>query len=288
MLVREYAERLTSCGESKHTARREGFIVIASLPMYQRSQLVQEHRRYWDLIRCGLASVGIPSPTQLSQDADEFTTWTDPELVLSQTCGMPYRTRLHGKVELVGTPDFGVKGCAPGFYRSALIVRRGDARNRVEDFAPAVFSYNQDHSQSGYAAAYQHVAALGFWFDRRFHSGQHLASAQAVASSVADIAAIDAVTWRLIEQHEPFADQLRVLEWTEPTPGLPYITRRAGSVPLMFTAIEQAISRLSEADRSALGIVGLAHIPADAYLAVAHPPAAVTASLALSTRARSD
>jgi ABC-type phosphate/phosphonate transport system substrate-binding protein len=253
--------------------------MIASLPMYQRPQLVDAHRRYWNLIRAELAAVGITSPRELSQAADEFTTWTDPTLVLSQTCGMPYRNTLHGHVSLIGTPDFGVQGCAPGFYRSALVVRTDDQRANVEDFATAVFSYNQDHSQSGYSAAFHHVVKFGFWFERRFHSGQHLESAKAVVDARADIAAIDAVTWRLIEQHESFSPQLRVLDWTEPRPGLPYITGIDADTKAVFGAVEQAIGQLTSDDREALGVRGLVPIPAGAYLQVPNPPDEITAGL---------
>ncbi len=253
--------------------------MIASLPMYQRPQLVDAHRRYWDLIRAGLDAVGITSPPELSQEADELTTWTDPTLVLSQTCGMPYRNTLHGQVGLIGTPDFGVEGCAPGFYRSALIVRADDPRTNVADFATAVFSYNQDHSQSGYSAAFHHVAKLGFWFERRYHSGQHLGSAKAVVEGQADIASIDAVTWRLIEQHEPFAPQLRVIDWTEPRPGLPYITGIDADRGAVSRAVEQAIAQLTSEDREVLGIRGLVAIPAETYLQVPNPPDEITAAL---------
>lgn len=253
--------------------------MIASLPMYQRPQLGDAHRRYWNLIRVGLDAAGITSPQELSQEADEFTTWTDPTLVLSQTCGMPYRNTLHGRVNLIGTPDFGVQGCAPGFYRSALVVRTNDPRTTVEDFATAVFSYNQNHSQSGYSAAFHHVAKLGFWFERRFHSGQHVGSAKAVVNARADIAAIDAVTWRLIEQHESFAPQLRVIDWTEPRPGLPYITCMDADTSAVFGAVEQAIAQLTSKDREALSLRRLVAIPADTYLQVPNPPDEITAAL---------
>jgi len=72
--------------------------------------------------------MGIDSPEKLSQDAEEFSVWRHPELVLSQTCGMPYRIWLHGHVELVGTPNFGIDNCPAGYYRSALVVRADDAR----------------------------------------------------------------------------------------------------------------------------------------------------------------
>ena len=77
--------------------------MIASLMMYARPELEAPHARYWQAIRAALAARGIAAPAALSNDAPEFEVWEDPALVLSQTCGMPYRTRLHGRVTLVGT-----------------------------------------------------------------------------------------------------------------------------------------------------------------------------------------
>ena len=253
--------------------------MIASLPMYQRPQLVGAHDRYWNLIRNGLLQSGIDSPVDLAQHADEFATWTDPSLVLSQTCGMPYRNGLHRQVALVGTPDFGVDGCAPGFYRSAFIARRDDPRTRLEDFAYATFAYNQGQSQSGLSAAYHHVSELGFWFEHRLHTGQHLASAFAVAQGRADIAAIDAVTWRLIRDHESFATDLKVIDWTTPTPGLPYITRPGADTAALFAAVAHAIQALAVDDRLALGLRGIVEIPSRRYLQVPNPPSEIMAAL---------
>ena len=247
--------------------------MIANLMMYQRPELVEAQNRYWQLIREGLQDVRIESPEALSQDAEEFFVWKHPELVLSQTCGMPYRTWLHDKVELVGTPDFGVKGCPPGYYRSALVVRANDPRTDVEAFQDATFAYNQTFSQSGYAAPYWHVKPLGFWFENRLHTDQHLQSAKAVAEGRADITSLDAVSWRNIEKYEPFAKKLRVLDWTTPTPGLPLITARGQNRVAIFTAVEQAIANLEESERFCLGIKGIVQSPRDTYLEVPNPPA---------------
>lgn len=246
--------------------------MIASLPMYHRPELADTNARYWALIRRRLQAAGVDSPTELSQDVDEVATWSDRSLVLSQTCGMPYRNDLHGRVTLICTPDYGLDGCDPGYYRSAVVVRRDESRTRVEDFASATFVYNQHHSQSGFGAAYQHVAPLGFWFASRFGSGSHVASAGAIADGRADIGVIDAVTWRLIQRYDPFASSLKVIDWTTPTPGLPYISRFGLDGATMFDAIAQAISDLEEDDRRSLGIDGLLCIPAEDYLRVENPP----------------
>ena len=246
--------------------------MIASLMMYMRPELAGAHDRYWALIRQNLSEAGIDSPAALSQQAEEFHVWKHPELVLSQTCGMPYRTWLHDRVALVGTPDFSLRDCPPGYYRSAIIVRAADPRQKTEAFRDAVFAYNQTFSQSGYAAPYWHLEPEGFWFENRLHTGQHLLSARAVADNRADIAALDAVSWRLMQQYEPFTSALRVLQWTEPTPGLPLITSKSADPQKIFDAVEGAIKRLHSSDRQILGLAGIVHIPKADYLAVRNPP----------------
>ncbi|NND03866.1 MAG: PhnD/SsuA/transferrin family substrate-binding protein [Acidimicrobiia bacterium] len=247
--------------------------MIASLPMYLRPELADAHDRYWSLIRGGLEAAGIAAPERLSQDAAEEEVWLNPGLVLSQTCGMPYRIRLHERVALVGTPDFGLDGCSPGYYRSAIVVRADDPRRELGEFRDAVFAYNQTDSQSGYAAMYHHVAALGFWFERTMLSGGHAKSVEAVASGQADVASIDAVSWRLIERYGDTARELRVIDWTEPTPGLPYIAAGDAKVRAVAAAVTAAIDGLADDDRAALGIRALVSIPRRAYLAIPNPGA---------------
>lgn len=247
--------------------------MIASLAMYARPELADAHDRYWALIRARLAAAGIPAPARLSQSADEWAVWRHPDLVLSQTCGVPYRTRLHDRVTLIGTPDYAVDGCPAGFYRSVFVVRATDPRNRIEDFEDAVFAYNHTDSQSGFAAAYSHVRQMGFWFSKRVRTGAHLRSAGAVAAGTADIASLDAVSWRLTERYETWARSLRVLAWTAPTPGLPLIAGPQADAPVVFAAVRAAIDQLQPDDRSRLGLESLEAIPAAAYMAVETPPA---------------
>lgn len=246
--------------------------MIASLMMYARPELEGAHDRFWMLIREELKGQGIEGPEKLSQHADMFEVWEDPELVLSQTCGMPYRVFLKEKVMLVGTPDYGLEGCPAGHYQSPIVVRKDDPRTSLLEFKDAIFGFNQTHSQSGFAAPYEHVSKQGFWFQNRLATGGHLASAQAVAEERADIAAIDGVTWRLIQKYEPCAEHLRVLEWTRPTPGLPLITSLKHDPKAVFAAVSSAISALEASDKALLGINALVRIPQADYFAIANPP----------------
>ncbi len=246
--------------------------MIANLNMYARPQLAEAHARFWQLIRENLVASGLDAPKTLSQDAEEFDTWTHPDLVLSQTCGMPYRTRLHDRVSLVGTPDYGVENCPPGYYRSALVVRSDETRSDPSEFRDAIFAYNQTISQSGFAAPYWHLHRIGFWFENRLQTGQHVLSARAVVDGRADIAALDAVSFRMMVAHDDFAKGLKVLDWTAPTPSLPLITSRNNDAGLVYQAVKDAIRDMDVTDRTLLGLRGIVQIPKADYLAVPNPP----------------
>lgn len=246
--------------------------MIASLPMYARPEVNDAITHFWSLIRQNLNDKGINAPKTLSQNSEGLSTWLDPGLVLSQTCGMPYRNHLHGKVQLVGTPDYDLPDCPPGYYYSAIVVRKNDPRLTLKDYAQAMFAYNMENSQSGFAAPLNHAVAHGISFPDRIVSHGHLKSAEMVANGQADIAAIDAVTWRLIERHEAFVSKLRVLERTTPsTPVLPLITSLTLDADQVYEAVQQAIQALPQAMRDAILLKGIVKIPASDYLSIPNP-----------------
>ncbi len=246
--------------------------MIASLPMYNQPDCLPATDRYWALIRDGLRVAGVAAPDHLTWGMPVFLDhWQRDDLVLSQTCGYPFRAILYGKVTLIGTPDFGVEGCAPGYYRSVFITRLDDSRRDLAAFQDARFAYNDAMSQSGWAAPQNHVAGLGFRFRNLLHSGGHALSAGAVLNGRADIASVDAVTWRFLARNDPALAGLRVLDRTDPTPSLPYIAALGANRAVVFDAVAAAISALHPQDRETLGLKGIVHIPAEAYLAVPTP-----------------
>ncbi len=243
-----------------------------SLPMYDRPELRAETDRYWALIREELAARGIDAPEDLRRgDEQLMPLWEDPDLILSQTCGFPYRARLHGRVELVGTPDFGNEGCPPGYYRSILIARADDPRGDFAAFDGARIAYNEGLSQSGWAAQINHAAARGIRLLPGLETGSHRASFHAVAEGRAELAAIDALTWALISEFEDVSG-VKVVGATDPTPALPYITAKGRDAVAIFAAVGAAIARLDAADRDRLHLRGIVAIPASTYLAVPIPP----------------
>lgn len=239
--------------------------------MYARPEMAAAHTLYWSLIRKHLTAKGIQCPEEINEPDELYTAWQDSNLLLSQTCGMPYRNTLHGKVQIIGTPDFRLAGAPPGYYRSAIVVRREDRDKSLTDFIDSVFAYNSDDSQSGYGSAWLLCKSHGFWFQNKIATGGHQQSTLAVVNGRADIAAIDGMTWRLIQTYDTHADKLAVIGWTEPTPGLPYITSINNNAAAMYDAISTAIDELPSSTRKQLGIYGLVKINARDYLSVENP-----------------
>ncbi len=247
--------------------------MIAALPMYDRPETAAANDRLWQAIR---AELGY-GPEALTRGRDVWEIWEDPELLLAQTCGYPFRARLHDRVRLVGTPDYALEGCPPGHYRSVFVARCDDP-GELEHFAGRRFAYNEPLSQSGWAAPAQHMAEADLAFGPLLRTGAHAASARAVAEGRADFTALDAQTWRLIEAHDAFARALRVLGRTRPTPGLPLITARGRDPGPILAAVRRAVARLDPADRACLGLAGIVAIPAGSYLDVPTPAAPETAA----------
>lgn len=249
--------------------------MTASLPMYNRPELRVAHEEFWSHVRDGLHARGIDCPHHLDDAGIGIEYWKNPALVFSQTCGMPYRKYLHADVTLVGTADFGVQGCPPGYYCSCYVVRKTDEREGLGAFARGRFAFNELDSQSGYAAAWNHLKPQGIWFETVFETGAHLASARAVAQGNADIAALDAVTWRLAQKYDGFAEDLRVLSTTEPTPGLPYITAKTRDADAVFEAVQEALHATTQLNLDILGLKGLVRISKEDYLRVPTPQVCV-------------
>ncbi|VVT29467.1 ABC transporter, phosphonate, periplasmic substrate-binding protein [Roseovarius sp. EC-HK134] len=241
--------------------------MIVSLPMYDRPETAACNDALWNAMRAALGD----GPETLTRDGNLWDHWRSPDLLLSQTCGYPYRARLHGHVTLVASPVLDLPSCPPGYYHSVFVARADDPRTHPEAFATARLAYNDGLSQSGWAAPQNWAAARGFSFTTPVHTGAHRASAMAVAEGRADIAALDVLSWHLMQAHDPFTTGLRVLAHTDPTPALPYITALGRDADALRDALEAAIMALPAAARATLGLKGVTYIAAEDYLAPPNP-----------------
>ena len=242
--------------------------MIASLPMYDRPEAVPANDRLWARIRDELAGQGIDAPEALDRTTDIFETWTHADLLLSQSCSLPFRAMLAGRVSIVGAPDIRLNGCPAGYYCSVLVARAGDRRREFADFGGAVLAYNDRLSQSGWVAPMQEAARCGISFSGFTRTSSHEASSVAVADGRADIAAIDAHSWRLIRRFDTAAAGLREVSRTGCTPGLPLITACKELVPVLFEAVRSAILLTPASDLELIPFRGLVQVPEAEYLAL--------------------
>ena len=243
--------------------------MIAFLGMYDMPALQTDNDTFWDAIRTELGH----GPATLTRTDDPWPIWQSPDLLMAQTCGYPYRARLHDQVHLIGTPDYGLPDCPPGHYRSVFIKRREDPRGDLHAFAGATFAYNEGLSQSGWAAPVTQMLAAGATPGALVQTGGHANSLSAVVEGRADYAALDALTWELLQKTDmEVSEAAAAFDMTPPSPGLPYITGPKGDPGALAAAIQTAIAGLSGETRQALHLRDLVQIPADHYLAVPNPP----------------
>ncbi len=243
--------------------------MIAQLGMYDMASTCAANDRFWAAIRARLGY----GPEELNRELPPGEGWLHPGLLLAQTCGYPFRAKLVGRVHLVGTPDYGLEGCPPGYYRSVFLARADDPRDDLSGFGTPRFAYNGTLSQSGWAAPRHHAGRIGLCFGTLMKSGGHTLSARAVLEGRADLAALDALTWKLLQRNHPWTRELKTVGETDPTPALPYICALGQDSAAIFTAVRDALGDLTDADRAALCLRGLVRIPEADYLCVPTPPA---------------
>lgn len=243
--------------------------MIASLPMYWRAQTAPLWRAFWALVQEEAGTRGLDLPELTAPEdlpPNWYDHWLSPDLALSMTCGLPFRAGLKGLVGYVGSIDFGFAHPA-GYYFSIII---GGARVRQR---PRRLAYNNPDSQSGWGA--QHLPAHGtprLPFDEVLETGSHAESLAAVAEGRADMAFIDAASWRVISRLDPRARTVQVIGNTGHTPGLPFITARENDPEPLFQSIEAACARFETDDPMRMGgRFGITRVPLEDYYAVPIP-----------------
>jgi ABC-type phosphate/phosphonate transport system substrate-binding protein len=239
-------------------------MTVASLAMYDLGELHAANDALWAAV-----ARRVDAPIALTRGVELMSVWTDPGLLLAQTCGYPLVTSLDGRVRYLGTPCYDVPGCEGPNYRSALIVRAADRATHLRDLRGGNCAINDLASNSGMNVLRAEIAPLaegGRFFGDTLLTGSHAASAEAVARGQADLASIDCVTWAHLQRYRPpITDQLRVLSWTVATPGLPFITSihtDVNTVEILRDALE------AEGKSATLRLDGFQRLPLSAYDAI--------------------
>ncbi|KVL08319.1 phosphate/phosphite/phosphonate ABC transporter substrate-binding protein [Burkholderia sp. MSMB1826] len=231
---------------------------IAVLPMYN---VTPRHTTLWRaLLRDaldGFAKAGGPAGVALPDAPfdDLQALWRRDDLLLSQTCGYPYRMLgLRDTVRLIATPVFDAPGCDGARYSSVLVVSARAHAGGATTLAACRglrAAFNGEDSHSG-MSAFRHAIAPHARDGRFFGSvtpfGSHLNVLRALASGEADCAAIDCVTFAYVRDALPgLLTDIRIVGATASAPGLPFIASRA-LADTQVGALQDALDRAVAAD----------------------------------------
>lgn len=231
-----------------------------SLPMYNVA--LSETAALGQALCELLAERGLQAQ-QLWPQGELLAHWQRDDLLLSQTCGYPLVTQLPN-VQLVGCFHYLAPGCEGFRYRSLLVARDEDRGTSLADFRGRRVVCNSADSQSGYNVLRYLVSQLAgdgrFFADAPHFSGNHRRSLVALHNRTADIAAIDCVTFALLQRHEPsLLRGLRVIAQSPLAPGLPLITTQRSSAATLASlreALQQLVSDVRFRETCAATLIG--------------------------------
>ena len=227
------------------------------------------------------ARAGGPAGVALLDEpfGDLHALWHRNDLLLSQTCGYPYRMLgLRDAVHLIATPAFDAPGCDGARYSSVLVVSArvyaGGATTLTACRGLRAASNGAD-SHSG-MNAFRHAVAPhahdGRFFSSVVSFGSHLNVLRALAAGVADCAAIDCVTFAYVRDALPeLLNDVRIIGMTASAPGLPLIASKALDATLagaLQDALDHAVS-VDPARANALRLKGFERLPPSAYDTIA-------------------
>ena len=199
----------------------------------------------------------------------------DDNLLFGHGCGYPLMTRLRGELIPFCVPLFDAPGCDGPRYSSRLVVTAGDDIGTLLDCQGATVAVNALDSNSGMNLLRHALAMAGArppFFDNVLMTGGHAQSLAAVAAGQAQLAAIDCVSYRLLEDQDPrLPAATRSLGFSAQTCGLPFAVpaARAGSAPLdeWTAALGRALEELPEV-RRILHLEGFAPVSTADYRSV--------------------
>lgn len=251
--------------------------MLASLPWYDLAEIRPALDELWSAIARSLRAQGIaPLPERLDRDPDYEAQWNG-DLLLGQACGYDAVLAHAERLRVVATPHFAFPGCEGPHYCSFVVVRAECPAQSIEDLRGLRCVINTPTSHSGMNVLRSLVAPLhveGRFFGSVGVSGAHEHSVRMLREDTADVAAIDCVTYGLLQRHRPHElAALRVIHETTRVPAPPFVTSASTPAPVveaLATALEHVVrDHPDRAVLDALGLVGISRLDTAAYRPIA-------------------
>jgi ABC-type phosphate/phosphonate transport system substrate-binding protein len=182
----------------------------------------------WAIARAGVPATWIdhPPPKPISD------MWARDDLACAQMCGLPFSLR-EPKATLIAQPvPFLPQYRDRGIYWSYLAVRADSPFNWLEDTFGKTAGYTVKDSQSGYFAFRHHLMERSPGRTPYSKIVGGLVNPRGVVAALArrtiDIGPLDSYVFDLIRDGDPaFAEQVRIIDTTDPTPMPPLVATAA-------------------------------------------------------------
>jgi ABC-type phosphate/phosphonate transport system substrate-binding protein len=249
---------------------------FASYPWYDGSETRAHVNQFWAALRTYFVAAGLQDvPTMLDRERP-YGVDPNAECLFSQTCSYTLFTTAKNHFQVLGAPAYTARGCTGAMHSSFIVVRDTSYIERLEDLRNKTFAINEPNSNSGmnlprYVFSRGHKS--GQFFDKVVVSGSHRLSADLVSTGRADAAAIDCITFGLLERYRPPAiKRLRIIAETPDSRTPPFVTSRrtsAKDVAALRGALHAFFTDSAQAKvRDALMLGGIEFCDESAYAPV--------------------
>ena len=169
-------------------------------------------------------SVALDNECRWDHDVE---TLAHSSLFFGHTCGYPLTHQLKNRVKPFCVPEFDIEGCEGIYYSSQFIVPATSDLTSLQQCRGKRVGINSPDSNSGMNVLRHAIAPLAedkSFFGSITKTGGHLSSMQMVARGDIDLAAIDAVSYRLaIDAYPELATQTRSIGKSAATASLPLV-----------------------------------------------------------------
>ncbi|WP_421869342.1 PhnD/SsuA/transferrin family substrate-binding protein [Motiliproteus sp.] len=229
--------------------------LIASLPWYDLPASQHALDLFWNRLRTELECLSVSGlPARLNRELTPQQLWQRSELLLSQCCGPDLFTDDACALEPVARPIFQDLACTPGTYFSHIVTARS-----IPTTTNPRLVVNAPSSRSGCLALLEWLAEQGLAADAEpLISGSHQQSLQYLREGRADLAAIDAHSWGLLDHHG-----LSVIGCSREAEAPPFVRHRLNPIPasVLYAALDETIQELGPS----IGISGLIETDIEVY-----------------------
>lgn len=215
--------------------------MLAAFPWYDLPAVQWANDKIWKATKLA---------AKYDRDIDFIELLHHSKLMVSQACGLDLYLS-SAPIEPIAAPVFDLD-CEEGTYYSHIV---GDRSGRIA-------AVNSISSRSGLSALLTICEP-----DKLVITGSHTSSLLMVQSGQADVAAIDAVTWKIIEQNVPeLLAGINIFARSATAPSPPFVVRRESLSEAVFTGLNTAMNSSNTVDaRKALFLKGIVPIQRSDY-----------------------